>query len=764
MTSHRWKWIVAVWALFSCAAVAAQSDQAAWALWRETPRALDIVVAEDPALLRAATLLAGHLEGWDVAVMAEGDAPAGGRKGRARLVVGWPGSSPAFDAAARGVSGLFSHDGLAALGRQWTAPADLAACRVADPDAPRQAAFLLVGRDRTALAAALPGWRPAWRVGWQVVAGGDTAASGRWRADGSLDPARTGRDDSLVTAWLDGARRIQRGPVRFLVSTDSPDQAQELIRRAGVAAQPVLAWLGSLDMDLPPVEVVLFTGVAEKLQVTGDGSLAHISPDLSRVYMALGPGFGGDHESPLARALLERALGPPSSEWVAAGAAAILTPLWGGVEVSEWTARFARAGWLPAPRDLAAAGAVDRLGDARYSAGAACLLGGLFPDGLTAEAAALWRGDVVSPGLAAANEAWEAGSQMALAGLRTRIVAEESAVRRLDRDVSGLALTDSADARVGYGSSACGDAIEGVAALGARAVSLTPVEAATPDDQTSDDFFRGRRSAACDVDGRLMATGQQARLAGLAVVVRPRIPGTEYGLGMGDPMPRTEEEWLAFFDRYAAYLGRMAMSARRMGASLLVVGSGMRGTTAFRPDPRLEAWLVDAWRDLFLRTRSLFPGPLAYAAHVGTEAGRVAFWDAVDVVAADFLPTISTDSAPGPRDLRRGVRAEWRRLLGRLGDEQRPVLVTATGFTSTRMTHATPYRANGATDTRAQAVALEALLRGLAEEERVAGMLLLDWPTDPARGGPRDRGFTPRGKPAEEVLRAHWAAPRDGGR
>jgi hypothetical protein len=30
------------------------------------------------------------------------------------------------------------------------------------------------------------------------------------------------------------------------------------------------------------------------------------------------------------------------------------------------------------------------------------------------------------------------------------------------------------------------------------------------------------------------------------------------------------------------------------------------------------------------------------------------------------------------------------------------------------------------------------------------------WPTDPALGGAGDPGFTPNGKPAEEVIRRHY--------
>jgi hypothetical protein len=58
-------------------------------------------------------------------------------------------------------------------------------------------------------------------------------------------------------------------------------------------------------------------------------------------------------------------------------------------------------------------------------------------------------------------------------------------------------------------------------------------------------------------------------------------------------------------------------------------------------------------------------------------------------------------------------------------------------------------------DTAAQARCYEAFFRGLEGRRSCAGVYWWKWPSFLEYGGKRDDGFTPNGKPAQDVV-ARW--------
>lgn len=224
-------------------------------------------------------------------------------------------------------------------------------------------------------------------------------------------------------------------------------------------------------------------------------------------------------------------------------------------------------------------------------------------------------------------------------------------------------------------------------------------------------------------------TLRQARARGLRVGLmsivglRERAPGQWRGLI--DP-----PETAAWFASYEARVLELAALAEEEGATHFVIGSELNA---------LEVH-ADRWRALAARVREHFGGRLLYSANWDRYA-EVPFWDAVDAIGVSAY--FRVDGPAGPR-------AAWDRELAALERfaAGRPLVLTEVGYPAHAEAARFPWD-----ETRPAPVdpALQASLLGAfceAYEARPgAGYLVWNWF---GVGGPRDGGFTPRGKPAAE--------------
>lgn len=235
-------------------------------------------------------------------------------------------------------------------------------------------------------------------------------------------------------------------------------------------------------------------------------------------------------------------------------------------------------------------------------------------------------------------------------------------------------------------------------------------------------------------------TIRQAHERGLRVAVMPivSIAARAPGEWRGALRPDDERAW---FDAYAAMLGELAALCERTGVERLVVGSEL--TTLQQRDA--------AWRALIAEVRGVYGGTLTYSANWDA-VHAVPFWDAVDEIGVSAYHGVP--HAPGalPSDAQIvAAFADELAALAALGERlDRPVLITEVGFPAHADAAAYPWD-----ETRAAPLdtALQArLLRGFCDAERatpLGGFYVWNWF---GHGGPRDVGYTPRGKPAAAEL------------
>ena len=314
-----------------------------------------------------------------------------------------------------------------------------------------------------------------------------------------------------------------------------------------------------------------------------------------------------------------------------------------------------------------------------------------------------------------------------------------------------LAHSYQASGSAGYGSGTSARSLDELHALGVGWVSLTPfgfmggldADAVRPIFDTP----------AGETDARLRAEIQAAHARQLKVQLKPHL-WIRGGAWQAQIDPGDDAAWTRWFASYRAWLLHYAHLAAVEGVDALVVGVELGSSVAKQPE---------SWRALIQEVRGFFHGQLLYAANWDA-VSRVPFWDALDAIGVQFYPPLADGPGASLASLseRAGraldVYAELSRRVSR------PVVLTEVGYRSsadaTLHPQAWPERDHAPTvDRDAQALAYRALLGAVAARSFVRGVFVWKWFTDPASAEEGPTGFSPRGKPAEAVLRRFYASP-----
>jgi hypothetical protein len=283
--------------------------------------------------------------------------------------------------------------------------------------------------------------------------------------------------------------------------------------------------------------------------------------------------------------------------------------------------------------------------------------------------------------------------------------------------------------------------LDEIAALGAKHVLIVVQEAMT--DVAATEI--GPRDWLTPSTGRLAEVLAGARKRGLGIVLMPTlyIEDTGEGQWRGAIEPT---DWPTWWRSYERFLLRYARQARQVRAEIFCAGSELCSTETRR----------DAWARLLIRLRRATPSLLSYSFNWDhLRQGRIA--DLFDVVGMNAYHDLA--EGPGTPESRliaawEPIRADiesWRKRHGR------PLLFTEVGYRSVQVAEREPwnYLWKQPYDGEAQARCYRAFLTAWADHPALAGCFFYSWRGE---GGSGDTGYTPRGKPAEAVLR-RWLSP-----
>ena len=242
---------------------------------------------------------------------------------------------------------------------------------------------------------------------------------------------------------------------------------------------------------------------------------------------------------------------------------------------------------------------------------------------------------------------------------------------------------------------------------------------------------------------------EEAHRLGLNVLLRPKFQKVEPPLGYHHESGYTTEQWQDWANRYQEYLVQYAELAEEHEVEMFAVGYEMRSS-----EPE-EAH----WRAIIQAVREVYGGPLTYAGLPNEEAD-ILWWDALDFIGVDGYYMLSQAANPSVEELKNA----WIPYLNRLEQlslkYSKPVIFTEIGYPSTTTAAENPGNwMYGVIDLDLQARLYQALFEAIEDKEWINGVFIWSWDETPFQGGPCDFEHTPKGKPAENVMRSFFGAP-----
>ncbi len=279
-----------------------------------------------------------------------------------------------------------------------------------------------------------------------------------------------------------------------------------------------------------------------------------------------------------------------------------------------------------------------------------------------------------------------------------------------------------------------------VARLGAGAVSL--IAPFVLRDVRSLDFYP--EPTVTPSDASLRRAARLAHAAGLKVLLYPIVHVWELrdGEWRGTLEPR---DWSAWFEGYGRVVLRYARLAQEEGIEAFSVGSELCSSEAREPD----------WRRLIAQVRAVYSGEITYSVNWDhRQAAR--FLDALDFVSMNAYFRLSEADDPTLAELERAWRPIVEEVDTWAASVRKPLVIAEVGYPSRKGAARDPwdYTLERPPDLPTQAALYAAFLRSWARSKSLNGVYFYLWWGE---GGASDTGYTPRGKPAQEVLRAWFA-------
>ncbi|MFO0838385.1 MAG: hypothetical protein U1D55_07630 [Phycisphaerae bacterium] len=286
-----------------------------------------------------------------------------------------------------------------------------------------------------------------------------------------------------------------------------------------------------------------------------------------------------------------------------------------------------------------------------------------------------------------------------------------------------------------------------IAALGANTVLLSV--SGEMEHAKSQAIFIDARKTPSPAD--LVTILQQARELGLQPFVMPIVllshpRGSEWR-GVIEP-PDWDEWWRDYRD----FVLHFADAAGAGGAAGLMVGSELVSTEKS----------TDEWVRIIAAVRERFGGKLGYSAN-WDHYKPIKFWDKLDFVGMTSYYTLADRDNPSVDEIVKRWQPIRDELTGWSSKIGKPILLTEVGWCSQEGAARAPwnyYQNQHATTAghEEQRRLYEAFIKVWGDAPELTGVTWWEWSASP--GGVDDFGYTPKGKPAEKLLREWFAATR----
>lgn len=298
----------------------------------------------------------------------------------------------------------------------------------------------------------------------------------------------------------------------------------------------------------------------------------------------------------------------------------------------------------------------------------------------------------------------------------------------------------------GYGSARARQSLLLMKQTGIEAVAIVPYSFMA--DAQRPDPIPVSQNAGGENDEAVLFAHLSAQSLGQFTLLKPQI-WLGGGSWPGDVSFEREQDWQTFFTNYGRWALHYALIAEMYGFDAYCIGTELRYTTLKKPA---------AWRKLTQSIRKIYHGPLTYAANWGEECEQLTFWDIFDFIGINcYYPLDKSDKATDA-DLAKGAARVVEKMEAISKQAGRPVWLTEIGYRSATAPWIEPHAEAGdrAIDNEAQARSYTAMLAACEGKDWLRGFFWWKWSSDLSHDESRGRGYTPYGKPAEDVLSRYY--------
>jgi hypothetical protein len=257
-------------------------------------------------------------------------------------------------------------------------------------------------------------------------------------------------------------------------------------------------------------------------------------------------------------------------------------------------------------------------------------------------------------------------------------------------------------------------------------------------------------------DQRLLEAMDYAHTKGLRVFLFPIIDVAQRKTGEWrgtiKPGGGSKEEWDKWWKAYERYVLYYADLAEKGGAALYSVGSELVSTEE----------MCDRWNPLIKKVRERFKGKLIYSAN-WDHYKQVCFWEKLDYAGMTGYYVLTNSKEPAYEDL----VAAWKKIQVEIMAWKKtisiPLVFTEIGYPSQDGSNMTPwdYTTSNPVDLNEQFLCYKAFREVWQGEDGFSGVYFWNW-YEP--GGLTDKTYSPRGKPAEQIIKEWFASKTVGSR
>ncbi|MBV8782058.1 MAG: hypothetical protein JO353_11735 [Phycisphaerae bacterium] len=287
--------------------------------------------------------------------------------------------------------------------------------------------------------------------------------------------------------------------------------------------------------------------------------------------------------------------------------------------------------------------------------------------------------------------------------------------------------------------------VDEIAALGADTVQFV-IDTRQENAHTGRIYLDMRMTPTPD---QLMDLIRHAKSKSLRVVMMPIVlldaPEGEDWRGKINP-----PSWVSWFDSYRDMIGQFAWIAEGTHVDLLVVGSEL-----ISAEPH-----VDEWTRTIGAVRKVYHGKLTYSSN-WDHYHSVQFWNQLDMIGMNSYWKLGDDKNAPIATIEKRWKEIQKDLIPFVKSQGKPLMFLEAGWCSIGNAASEPWDytvEEQPLDLDLQKRLYQGFFNVWYGNPHLGGFSIWEWP--PEEGGPDDRGYTPKGKPAEQVLKEYLAKPK----